>query len=198
MKKWILLALKLLLAFFLIHLLVEDLFLTPLGSRTETELNKYGRYNHYVDTSLNTRFHELLPNREDAQQCGEEYLYHYNCALLGSPSFSIYLSAEMDEEAFEKEELRISAWTEHSFSAADLQVCFVQGSMDSVRILYDDEILDGYGMFLEIAVLDHSRQEITYFCADLTDGLIRHAHTDAFLQSLTGLCDGAEWEEGTV
>ena len=195
MKKWILLALKLLLAIFLIQLLLENLFLTPLGSRTETELNKYGRYNHYVDESLNTRFHELLPSREDAQQCGEEYLYHYNCALLGSPSFSIYLSAEMDEEAFEKEELRISARTEHSFSVDDLQVCFVQGSMDSVRILFDDRMDDGYGMILEIAVLDHSRQEITYFCADLTDGLIRHAHTDAFLQDLIALCDTAVREE---
>ena len=171
------------------YLCVNFLILEPIGYRTVTNLEKYGKYNnYYVSSKLKNEFHGLLPNKEIVQQYGKKYIYYYSGPIAGNLSFSVYLQTQMDYNSLQNEEQRILSLADHCFTDGDISIYFVNASLDGINELYDDEILDGLEMCFELGLIDRKQLEIKYFAGNLWDGTIRHEHTDIFMSELLDIC----------
>lgn len=155
----------------------------PVGSALNRDIANYMQYNAYVLDALDCYYAGALPAQVE-QKNVRDYCDWYQCALLGDPNFSIYLSLQFDAiEDYQAEIARIEALidpeTNASISDAPL---FLRGSAQDIQEILNDQILDGLFYRFELVQCNESMHRIDLYAAQIWDGSATDAQKEILQQ----------------
>lgn len=152
----------------------------PVGERIVTDPVRYLQTSRYVATRREAALADgrltrsFLPYLQDGAEM-RDYLYWYNCALLGDPNYAVAVTVYYaDEGAFEAEIRRLCALEDFGWTASEGTLIIDKGTAPKIRALLEPPLRDGCEYLLEYAIVSLKERTITYTEADLWEGQVCH------------------------
>ena len=182
---------------FLILLIVTALLTAcsdpPIDRMTVTDAAEYGKYNEYVTNTLAENFDGVLPTQIPQHSTVDTYSYSYECAVLGDPSFYIYLKIAFDDNsAYQDEQKRIASLSSSVLNETTGKTYYlIQINEEDIGHYTDTAILDGMYYRFECAVVDESCQSIEYLSAQLWDSYKKVNCITEILTDIDALVSGS-------
>ena len=145
----------------------------PVGLEECTDANQYLRVNTYVMAHLQHSHESLFPSNVNS---AADYYYRYECALLGEPSFMVYLKQDFpSREELTEESDKLAAMLPKKIVVDGCITAYASNDIYSaVALLTDDEINDGMALRLEMVIIDSASLTIEYLSALQQDNAARH------------------------
>lgn len=153
----------------------------PIGTEKMEDPTQYLQVNHYVEGRLSKEFYEVFPAEIPEETVYQRYVYRYECAIAGMPSYYLYLNLRMNTADFDREVDRL-AQTDAVAQSWIGDKCYVifGGEKDDFQRYLDGRIEDGRCFYFRIAVIDSTSDAVEYFDAQVYDEFA----TDAEIKDL--------------
>lgn len=156
----------------------------PVGTVYTEDVSSYMQYNEYVLEMLDSFYTGVLPD-EVGSLAVKNYCYWYQCASLGAPNFSVYLSFQYDTaeeyhagidniEELPQEYEKIITPLDKTY--------FLKGTQQGIEEILDDQILDGLFHRFEIVQYSESEHSVNMFAAQMWDGSVPESQKEILRQ----------------
>lgn len=153
----------------------------PIGSERIQDPTRYLEVNDYVNGQLGKSFYNCFPTEIPLTSICKSYLYGYDCAFGGMPSFFVSLKLQFDNVHYFQETDNIVQCGFLTLIDIDgIDYVIIQGSQEDFDKYFDSTTEDGRCFEFQIVAMDESNNNINYLYARLYDG----ATTEPAIQQL--------------
>ena len=157
-----------------------------------TDYNKYGKYDGTVNDLIEEFGRVILPDAMPDGAINAVYDYFYQNAVLGDPSFCIYLKVDFETAVKHENELqRVKDASSMTVECSNGNMIYLSEEIKSVKDYFDDAVLDGLTHIIDAAVIctDNS---IEYYYIYWQDNAARsNAYVDSIMHLINDniVCD---------